>query len=395
MDDVIRVFDTTLRDGEQSPGASMTAQHKVEVARQLDTLGVDVIEAGFPAASAADLEAVRAVSRSVKQASVAALARCNRGDVEAAAAALEPAEQPVLHVFVATSDIHLRHKLRKSRTEVMDQVGEMVAYARALCPTVEFSAEDATRSDLDYLACVCNVAIEAGATTINMPDTVGYAVPTEYAAMFDYVRSRVKSEGITFSAHCHNDLGLATANTLAAVGAGARQVEVTINGLGERAGNASLEEVVMALRTRGREYSSADTRINTRGLVPASQLVCRVTGLQVQVNKAIVGSNAFAHEAGIHQDGFIKERTTYEIMVPGDVGWEGTRLVLGRHSGRHGVAYRLAQLGWHVEGDTLDQIYANFIELANREREVDDTMLLSLVSTIAAPVPAVQARVAS
>jgi 2-isopropylmalate synthase len=378
--DVVRVFDTTLRDGEQSPGASMTPDEKVEVARQLDALGVDVIEAGFPAASPGDAAAVQAVSRVVRRAAVAALARTTPRDIEIAARSLEEAQEPVLHVFVATSDIHLKHKLRKSRTEVVDQVGETVAYARSLCPRVEFSAEDATRSDLDYLAAVCDVAVQAGATTINLPDTVGYTVPEEYAAMFHYVRERVRgNRSVVFSAHCHDDLGLSTANTLAAVGAGARQVEVTINGLGERAGNAPLEEVVMALQMRSEAYGSARTRINTRELVPTSQLVSRVTGLQVQVNKAVVGANAFAHEAGIHQDGVIKERTTYEIMAADEVGWKSNRLVLGKHSGRHGVAFRLSQLGFQIDGEVLDQVYAAFIVLADREKEVSDEMLRELV----------------
>jgi len=391
MDDVVRIFDTTLRDGEQSPGASMTPDQKVEVARQLDCLGVDIIEAGFPAASPGDLEAVQRVSRSVRNASVGALARCLPKDIEAAARALEPAERPVLHVVIATSDIHLKHKLRKSRTEVVDQVAEMVAYARHLCPVVEFSAEDATRSDWDYLACVCDVAAQAGATTLNLPDTVGYSVPDEYGAMFRYVRERVRStpEGeIVFSAHCHDDLGLATANTLAAIAAGARQVEVTINGLGERAGNAPLEEVVMALRTRGAYLSPTPgvrsrtpfvVSINTRELVPTSQLVSQVTGLHVQVNKAIVGANAFAHEAGIHQDGFIKERTTYEIMLPADVGWESSRLVLGKHSGRHGVAYRLEQLGFDLDETTIEEVYSGFIKIADQHKQVTDEMLRDLV----------------
>jgi 2-isopropylmalate synthase len=381
MDEVVRVFDTTLRDGEQSPGASLTVAQKVEVARQLDTLGVDVIEAGFPAASPSDLEAVSTVARNVQHARVAALARCTRTDIEAAARALQDAERPVLHVFVATSDIHLKHKLRRSRTEVMHGVAEMVAYARELCPTIEFSAEDATRSDLDYLACVCDVAVRAGATTINLPDTVGYSMPDEYGAMFRYVRERVDFEGTTvFSAHCHDDLGLATANTLAAVQGGARQVEVTINGLGERAGNAPLEEVVMALRTRGETLNLPQTSINTQELVASSRLVSELTGLTVQANKAVVGANAFAHEAGIHQDGFIKERTTYEIMMPADVGWEASRIVLGRHSGRHGVAYRLQQLGFTFERDVLDALYVRFLRVADREREVTDSMLRDLVA---------------
>jgi 2-isopropylmalate synthase len=380
-DDVVRVFDTTLRDGEQSPGASMSPAQKVEIAVQLDRLGVDVIEAGFPAASAGDLDAVQQVSRAVGTASVAALARTTRSDIEAAARALADAQRPVLHVFVATSDIHLKHKLRKSRTEILDRVGESVAYARLLCPTVEFSAEDATRSDWDYLAKVADVAVQAGARTINLPDTVGYAVPEEYGAMIRYVRERVTaSDSVVMSAHCHDDLGMATANTLFAVASGARQIEVTINGLGERAGNAPLEESVMALATRGEAFGGPRTRVDTTQLVPTSRLVSRVTGIAVQVNKAVVGLNAFAHEAGIHQDGLIKDRSTYEIMRPADVGWESTRLVLGKHSGRNGLAFRLSEAGVEIEGEELDELYVRFMDLADREKEVTDDMLRSLVS---------------
>jgi 2-isopropylmalate synthase len=384
MDDVVRIFDTTLRDGEQSPGASMTAEAKVEVARRLDAMHVDIIEAGFPAASPGDLEAVRKVGSVVERASVAALARTTRSDIEAAARALEDAHSPVMHVFVATSDIHLKHKLRKSRTEIIQQVGEMVAYARSLCPTVEFSAEDATRSDWDYLACVCDVAVGAGATTINLPDTVGYCLPDEYGAVFRYVRERITGgDSVILSAHCHDDLGMATANTLAAVANGARQVEVTINGLGERAGNAPLEEVVMALATRSEAFGGAGTSVVTRELVPTSRLVSEATGLAVQANKAIVGTNAFAHEAGIHQDGVIKERTTYEIMTPADVGWDSNRMVLGKHSGRHGLAYRLKQLGIELDTETLNTVYTRFIQLADREKEITDAMLHSLLPGMA------------
>jgi 2-isopropylmalate synthase len=382
VDGPVRIFDTTLRDGEQSPGASMTAEQKVEVARQLDRLGVDVIEAGFPIASPGDLDAVRRVTRVVHNAEVAALARCVRTDIDAAAEALRGAEQPVLHVFLATSDIHLRHKLRLSRTEVIHQVADTVAYGRNVAARVEFSAEDATRSDWDYLARVCDVAVQAGATTINLPDTVGYTVPDEYAAMFRYVRERVTGQDVVFSAHCHDDLGLATANTLAAIDAGVRQVEVTINGLGERAGNAPLEEVVMALRVRGESLGLPETRVNAAELVPTSKLVAAFTGLAVQANKAVVGVNAFAHEAGIHQDGVIKERTTYEIMRPADVGWTDTRLVLGKHSGRHGLAFRLSQLGFDLDREALDAAYRRFVELADRQKEVVDDDLRRLVAAL-------------
>jgi 2-isopropylmalate synthase len=366
----------------------MSPDQKVRVAEQLDALGVDIVEAGFPAASPADFDGVRCVGAVLKQAATAALARCSRGDIEQAARALEGANEAVLHVFVATSDIHLKHKLRKSRTEVVESVSACVSYARSLCARVEFSAEDATRSDWDYLACVCDVAAQAGASTINLPDTVGYALPQEYAAMFRYVRERVRKGAETvFSAHCHDDLGLATANTLAAIEAGARQVEVTVNGLGERAGNAPLEEVVMALKTRSAALGGPSTGINTPQLVPASSLVSEVTGLHVQVNKAVVGRNAFAHEAGIHQDGVLKERTTYEIMRPADVGWTSNRLVLGRHSGRHGVVHRLSQLGITLHPDDLERVYAAFLETADRTREVHDEALLQIV-TAACPAPA-------
>ncbi len=380
MDGVVRVFDTTLRDGEQAPGGSLSSAQKVELARRLDRLGVDVIEAGFPAASPGDLESVEMVAEVVDRAEVAALARCVRRDIDAAAKALVPAKNPVLHVFVATSDIHLKHKLRCSREEVIAQIAELVSYARSFCPRVEFSAEDATRTDWDFLVAVCEVAARAGATTINLPDTVGYSFPDEHAEMFRYMLDKVDgAEDITFSAHCHDDLGLATANTLAAISGGARQVELTVNGLGERAGNAPLEEVVMALKTRGRALGLPDTAIDSRQLVPTSQLVTELTGLHVQVNKSVVGANAFAHEAGIHQDGFLKERTTYEIMLPEDVGWESSRLVLGKHSGRHGVDYRLRQLGHRLDKDALDGVYRRVIEMADAGKAVDDDTLRELV----------------
>ncbi|MGH2444342.1 MAG: 2-isopropylmalate synthase [Chloroflexota bacterium] len=378
---LVRVFDTTLRDGEQSPGASLTAQQKVELARQLDTLGVDVIEAGFPIASPGDLDAVKRVSRVVRNAEVAALARCVKGDIETAALALEGAKRPVLHIFMATSDIHLRHKLGMSRTEVVQRVAEMTSYARQFCARVEFSAEDATRSDWDYLACVCETAVRAGADTINLPDTVGYSVPEEISAFFTYVMDRVSGDAM-FSAHCHDDLGLATANTLSAIAAGARQIEVTMNGLGERAGNAPLEEVVMALKIRGESLSWPAIDIDSRLLVPTSQMVSAMTGLAVQANKSVVGINAFAHEAGIHQDGYLKERATYEIMNAADVGWQGSRLVLGKHSGRHGLAFRLAQLGFQLNREELDQAYLLFVEIADLQKRVEDDDLRAIIARL-------------
>lgn len=376
----LRLFDTTLRDGEQSPGGSMTADQKLEMAYQLDRLRVDIIEAGFPAASPGDLESVEMISEVVELAHVAALARCVPSDIEAAGQALRSARQPVLHVFVATSDIHLKHKLRITRDDVLNQIDECVRLACSTCPQVEFSAEDATRTDWDFLVEVCRAAVEAGARTINLPDTVGYVFPEEYAALFRHVLQADSWPGdIVFSGHCHDDLGLATANTIAAVQAGARQVEVTVNGIGERAGNAPLEEVVMALKTRGAALGLPEARVDARELVPSSQLLSRLTGLRVQANKSVVGVNAFAHEAGIHQDGFLKERTTYEIMSPEDVGWASSRLVFGKHSGRRGVTFRLKQLGYDLSRDEVNKVYVAFIELADRQKGIDDTDLHALV----------------
>ena len=380
MDGFVRIFDTTLRDGEQSPGASLTPFEKVQAAQQLDRLGVDVIEAGFPAASPGDLASVELVSGCVVNAQVAALARCTQPDIDAAVHALRDAKNPVLHVFMPTSDIHLEHKLNLRREEVLEQVGLQVAYARERCEHVEFSAEDATRSDWDYLIEVCRAAIEAGAETVNLPDTVGFVLPHEYVALLEHVQERLAGSDVVWSAHCHDDLGFATANTIAAIQAGCRQVEVTINGLGERAGNAPLEEVVMTLKTRGASLNLPDTAINTRDLVATSQLVSRLTGLQVQANKSIVGANAFAHEAGIHQDGVIKERTTYEIMLPADVGWGDTKFVLGKHSGRHGVAHRLGQLGYELTREDVEEIYIRFLAAADKHKVVDDQMLTLLAN---------------
>ncbi|HLI91558.1 MAG TPA: 2-isopropylmalate synthase [Ktedonobacteraceae bacterium] len=380
---VVRIFDTTLRDGEQSPGATMTTQEKLQVAQQLVKLNVDIIEAGFPAASPGDLQAVKEIARQTSGVAIAGLARANAGDVEAAWEGVREAERPVIHVFLATSDIHLKYKLRLSREEALQQIKQEVAHARNLCPTVEFSAEDATRSDWDYLCRVFETAIKAGATTINVPDTVGYTLPSEYDALFRYLRERVPGiEDVTMSAHCHDDLGMATANTLSAIKAGARQVEVTINGIGERAGNTSLEEVVMALRTRPEFFDHVDTRIKTEELLPSSQLLSRVTGIPVQPNKAIVGANAFAHEAGIHQDGMLKHRLTYEIMTPQSVGWSDTKLVLGKHSGRHGLDARLRQLGHKLEAEQLKVAYMRFVEMADMKKHVSDADLLYIVESI-------------
>ena len=378
--DRVIVFDTTLRDGEQSPGATLTAEEKLEVADALAELGIDVMEAGFPAASPGDFEAVRSIANRVKGVSVAGLARCNESDIERAATAVHGAEAPRIHTFIATSDIHLKHKLRLERREVLERVAHMVRFAKSFTSDVEFSAEDATRSDWDFLAEVFGVAIEAGATTLNVPDTVGYTTPVEYAALMRHLFEHVPGvEKAIISVHCHDDLGMATANTLAAVEAGARQVEVTMNGIGERAGNTSLEEVVMALATRG-DMFPCETLIDTTQIVPASRLVSGVTGFPVQPNKAIVGANAFAHEAGIHQDGMLKERTTYEIMNPSDVGWEGTRLVLGKHSGRAGFRNTLQELGIRLDDEQVNEAYQRFLELADRKKQVTAADLVALVS---------------
>ncbi|MBA3337035.1 MAG: 2-isopropylmalate synthase [Chloroflexia bacterium] len=377
----IIVFDTTLRDGEQSPGATLTADEKLEVADALVALGVDVIEAGFPAASPGDFEAVRSIAARVRGATVAGLARANQADIERAAHAVRGAEQPRIHTFIATSEIHLRHKLRMSREQVLERVSAMVALARTFTDDVEFSAEDATRSDWDFLVDVFQRAIDSGAKTLNVPDTVGYTTPDEYTRLMRHLQSRLNGiDDVVLSVHCHDDLGMATANTLAAVAAGARQVEVTINGIGERAGNTALEEVVMAIATRGEVFAGAWTGIEKERLVPTSRLVSGLTGVLVQVNKAIVGANAFAHEAGIHQDGMLKERTTYEIMNPTDVGWEGTRLVLGKHSGRAGFRNTLDQMGIGLAENQLNEAYERFLVLADRKKNVTAADLAALVS---------------
>jgi 2-isopropylmalate synthase len=377
----IWIFDTTLRDGEQSPGATMTVEEKLEVADALVGLGVDIIEAGFPAASPGDFEAVKLIAGRVKGSTVAGLARTNQTDIERAAAAIKPAESGRIHTFIATSDIHLNHKLKMTRDEVLERVFAMVTLAKSFTSDVEFSAEDATRSDWDYLVQVFSRAVEAGATTLNVPDTVGYTTPAEYRALMEHLQAHVPGiEDVVISVHCHNDLGMGTANTLAAIAGGARQAEVTINGIGERAGNTALEEVVMALSTRGDQFGAAYTNIKKEKLVPTSRLVSGITGLQVQVNKAIVGANAFAHEAGIHQDGMLKERTTYEIMNPQDVGWEGTRLVVGKHSGRAGFRNALNELGIRLDDEQLQQAYLKFLELADRKKHVTAADLTALVS---------------
>jgi 2-isopropylmalate synthase len=387
----VRIFDTTLRDGEQAPGAGLTAAEKLEVARQLSRLKVDVIEAGFPAASPGDFEAVQRIARETKNGvAVAALARCRDGDPQRAVEAIRVAERPHLHVFIATSDIHLKHKLRLSREEALAEAVRWVRYGREALGAdaeVEFSAEDASRTDEAFLLQMYEAVVSAGATTVNIPDTVGYAIPAEFGRLVGRVVDLVGGDA-TVSVHCHNDLGLATANTLAAVQAGARQVEVTINGLGERAGNASLEEVVMALRTRPTQFPKLGSNVQTEQITAASRLVSYLTGFAVQPNKAIVGGNAFAHESGIHQDGVIKNPLTYEIMTPQSVGLSGSQLTIGKLSGRRGLQGKLRELGHDVEGDALDVLYRQAIALADAKKEVTDADLLALVEQRASEVPA-------
>ncbi len=386
----VRIFDTTLRDGEQAPGAGLTAAEKLEVARQLVRLNVDVIEAGFPAASPGDFEAVRRIAQEAKGVSIAALARCRDGDPQRAIEAIKVAERPHLHVFIATSDIHLKHKLRLDRDAALAEAVRWVRYGREQLgrdAEVEFSAEDASRTDPEYLLRVYEAVVDAGASTVNIPDTVGYAIPSEFGSLTERVVALVGDQA-TVSVHCHNDLGLATANTLAAVQAGARQVEVTINGLGERAGNASLEEVVMALRTRPTQFPDLGSQVNTEQITAASRLVSYLTGFTIQPNKAVVGANAFAHESGIHQDGVIKNPLTYEIMTPQSVGLSGSQLTIGKLSGRKGLQAKLRSLGHEVEGDRLELIYREAIALADMKKELTDADLLALVEQESARVPA-------
>ncbi len=375
----ITVFDTTLRDGEQSPGCSMNHQEKLRLAHQLDRLGVDVIEAGFPIASDGDFEAVKATARVIRRPIIAGLARACRPDIERAWEALQDAARPRIHVFLATSDIHLQYKLRITRDQCLAQAREAVSFAKSLCSDVEFSPEDATRTDPDFLCRVLDAVVEAGATTLNIPDTVGYTVPSEFGELIAIIRRCVKGiENVTISAHCHNDLGMAVANTMAAIAAGARQVECTINGIGERAGNASLEEIVMAIRVRHDKYPY-QTDIVGEQIFPASQMLSEITGVPVQPNKAVTGRNAFAHEAGIHQDGILKNPLTYEIMTPQSVGVPDSKLVLGKHSGRHALAIRCEQLGYQFDRRALDDIYRRFVRLADKIKHVEDHHLLELI----------------
>lgn len=377
--DTVHIFDTTLRDGEQSPGFSMTRDEKVRLARKLDALGVDVIEAGFPVASAGELEAVRAVAATVRTTRVAALARARREDVEAALTALEPAAKPRLHVFLATSDLHLQAKLRMTRREALEAISRWVRHGKERCAEVEFSAEDASRSDIRFLLEAMETAAEAGATILNLPDTVGFSTPEEYGAMFHRVRNHLgRAENIVLSAHCHNDLGLAVANSLAAIRAGARQIECTINGIGERAGNASLEEVAVALAVR-QNFFGVKTNIRLEEIYSASRTLCEVTGVSVPPNKAVVGANAFAHEAGIHQDGILKNPLTYEIIRPEAVGVPTRRLVVGKHSGRNALRTRFAELGYTLNEQELRDCYRAAMDLADSGREITDRDLLTLI----------------
>ena len=377
----VRIFDTTLRDGEQCPGASMNHREKMEIARQLERLGVDVIEAGFPVISEGDFQSVTQIARELKTPIIAGLARCVPKDIEAAGAAVAPAgKRARIHVFLGTSKIHREFKFRKAQGEILRLAVEGVKRARALVRDVEFSPEDASRTELDFLVKIVEAAIEAGATTINMPDTVGYASPEEYGAMFRHVIERARgAAAVTFSAHCHDDLGLAVANSLAAVRNGVRQVEGTINGIGERAGNTALEEFVMALKTRPGLYGGLETSIRTKELVKTSRLVSRMCSFLVPRNKAIVGENAFAHGAGIHQDGYLKERTTYEIMDPRDVGWGETELPLTKHSGRHAIALRLQHLGYHLAEAEIDTLFGQFKAVGDKKKFVYDEDLRALV----------------
>ena len=391
----VRIFDTTLRDGEQSPGCSMDLSEKLQLARKLQALGVDIIEAGFPIASDGDFAAVKAVAAECREVTVAALCRTSEMDVRRAAEALRGAARPRIHTFVATSDIHLEYKLKKTRAEVIEMTRQAVRLARNFADEVEFSAEDATRSDVDYLCEVFATAVAEGATILNVPDTVGYTLPTEFAQLVRTVRERVvrDRDDITISVHCHNDLGLAVANSLTAIGAGARQIECTVNGIGERAGNASLEEIAMAMRVRV-DRLPFETGIDTTQLYSTSQLLSRIIGFGVQPNKAIVGRNAFAHEAGIHQHGMISNPLCYEIMTPESVGVPTNELVLGKHSGRHALALRYEELGYPLNSAELDAAYRRFTDLADRKKVVYDQDLISLivVETAVSPEAAITAE---
>ncbi len=387
MADVVKIFDTTLRDGEQAPGYSMNIEEKVRMARQLERLGVDVIEAGFAIASPGDFASVQAVARELKDTCVCSLSRALEKDIDASAEALGDAVNPRIHTFIATSDIHMKYKLKATPDEVYERAVKMTAYARNLCGEVEFSAEDAARSDLDFLCRVFEGVIDAGAGYINIPDTVGYTTPDEFYRMVTYIREHTPNiDKAVISVHCHNDLGLAVANTLAAIRAGALQAECTVNGIGERAGNAALEELVMTLATR-RDYYHVDTSINTREIHRSSKLLSNITGVSVQPNKAIVGANAFAHEAGIHQHGILSHSSTYEIMTPESIGLHENRMVLGKHSGHHAFSERIKSLGYQVDDQILAEMFVQFKNLADKKKVVEDKDLEALMESKASSVP--------
>ncbi|MBI3991262.1 MAG: 2-isopropylmalate synthase [Candidatus Omnitrophica bacterium] len=376
----IIIFDTTLRDGEQAPGAALSAAEKIEIAYALSDLGVDVIEAGFPVSSEGDFEAVKAIAKSVKGPVICGLARAIAKDIDAAYQAVKFSKRPRIHVFLATSKIHMQYKLKKAEDEILRLAVWSVKYAKKYCPDIEFSPEDATRSERNFLFKVVEAVIDAGATTVNIPDTVGYAEPVEYASLIKAIKENVPNiDKAIISVHCHNDLGLAVANSLQAIKGGARQVECTINGIGERAGNASMEEIVIAMKTRKDIFDDLDTGINTNQIYKVSRLVSKLTGFAVAPNKAIVGGNAFRHESGIHQDGVLKERSTYEIIRPEDVGFTGTGLVLGKHSGRHALSDRLSELGFKLSLAQLDKVNERFKELADKKKNIFDDDLISLV----------------
>ncbi|GHV29718.1 2-isopropylmalate synthase [Spirochaetia bacterium] len=384
---IVKIFDTTLRDGEQSPGCSMNIQEKLEVARRLEKLGVDIIEAGFPASSPGDLESVKTIAGIIKDCTVAGLCRALEKDIDASREALTTAADPRIHIFLATSPLHMEYKLKMTADQVFEQAAASVKYAKQFCSNIEFSAEDAFRSDPDFVCRVFGAAIAAGATTLNFPDTVGYALPDEFGARIRYIKEHTPGmEKAVLSVHCHNDLGLAVANSLAAIENGADQAECTINGIGERAGNASLEEIVMGLRVR-KDYVNADTRIDATQIYTASRLISQVTGVKVQPNKAIVGENAFAHEAGIHQHGVMANRETYEIMTPESIGIPKNRMVLGKHSGRHAFEERLNDMGYTVDAETLESVFAEFKALADKKKVVSDRDIEALVMGVSAAVP--------
>jgi 2-isopropylmalate synthase len=389
----VRIFDTTLRDGEQAPGFSLRPSEKLQLARQLDLLGVDIIEAGFPIASPADAEAVRRIATEIRRPVIACLARCHRSDLEKAAWSIEPAARGRIHTFIATSDLHLSAKLRMTREQCLDNAVDAVRYARQHTDDVQFSAEDATRSDIEFLCRVVEAVIKAGATTINLPDTVGFTTPDDTREFFDSIRQRVpNADKVIFSTHCHDDLGLAVANSIAAVQGGARQVECTVNGIGERAGNAALEEIVMAFHVR-RDRLPFTVGIEQKQIYPSSEMVTNLTGQGVQVNKAIVGRNAFAHEAGIHQDGMLKDRRTYEIMRAEDVGAPWNPLVLGKHSGRHAVQKRCSELGLELEGAELLEVYRALMVVADERKIINDNDIVAVVSSVRTAQPAASGNV--